>query len=158
MKHCPFQSGLRRNTASSRQHDLRLVSSPLVSQPLRQSRRSIDSDQHEIVASSTTQPSTSTAEDSPNEATNRKEETDLPRTKRERGRGTLQATMTEEMCLVDVLEAARFLAVSVSTLYGWAWQSKISFVKVGRALRFDIADLRRFIEDNRIHSRSECKL
>jgi len=94
----------------------------------------------------------------PHEPTKGKEEIDQPKTKKHRGRDTLQVTITEETCLVDVREAARYLAVSVSTLYGWAWQRKISFVKVGRAVRFDIADLRRFIEDNRIHSRSECKL
>lgn len=59
--------------------------------------------------------------------------------------------------LVDVNEAARFLAVSVSTVYGWVWQRRISFVKVGRALRFDIADLKGFVEQNRVHARSHTK-
>jgi len=45
------------------------------------------------------------------------------------------------------------LAVSVSTLYGWAWQRKIPFVKVGRALRFDMADLEKFIQANRTQAR-----
>jgi excisionase family DNA binding protein len=54
--------------------------------------------------------------------------------------------------LVDVHAAAQFLAVSVSTLYGWVWQRRISFVKVGRAVRFDMSDLQRFVEDNGIHA------
>ena len=39
--------------------------------------------------------------------------------------------------LVTVNDAARYLAVSVSTLYGWVYQRRIPFVKVGRALRFE---------------------
>jgi excisionase family DNA binding protein len=65
-------------------------------------------------------------------------------------------TATED--LVDIREAAQFLAVSVSTLYGWIWQRKISFIKVGRAVRFDMADLRRFVEENRIHASVGNKL
>jgi len=56
--------------------------------------------------------------------------------------------------LLTVQEAAQLLAVSVSTLYGWAWQRRIPFVKVGRALRFDLADLERFIQANRFQARS----
>jgi excisionase family DNA binding protein len=55
--------------------------------------------------------------------------------------------------LVNINEAARFLAVSPSTLYGWVWQRRISFVKVGRAVRFDMADLQRFVSENRIEAR-----
>jgi excisionase family DNA binding protein len=40
--------------------------------------------------------------------------------------------------LVNIAEAARFLSVSPSTLYGWVWQRRIAFVKVGRAVRFDM--------------------
>jgi excisionase family DNA binding protein len=55
--------------------------------------------------------------------------------------------------LLTVQEAARLLAVSVSTLYGWVWQRRIPFVKVGRALRFDMADLEKFIQANRTQAR-----
>lgn len=51
--------------------------------------------------------------------------------------------------LLDISKAARLLAVSVSTLYGWVWQRRIPFVKVGRALRFDPHDLDAFIEANK---------
>jgi excisionase family DNA binding protein len=59
--------------------------------------------------------------------------------------------------LVNVHEAAKYLAVSVSTLYGWAWQRKLPFVKVGRALRFDLADLEKFIRINRTEARSSVR-
>jgi excisionase family DNA binding protein len=55
--------------------------------------------------------------------------------------------------LLTVQDAAHLLAVSVSTLYGWVWQRRIPYIKVGRALRFDLADLERFIEANRIQAR-----
>jgi len=56
---------------------------------------------------------------------------------------------------MTVKEAAHFLNISVCTLYGWAWQRRIPFVKVGRALRFDKADLERFVRANRFEARSE---
>ena len=59
--------------------------------------------------------------------------------------------------LVNVSEAAHFLAVSPSTLYGWVWQRRISFIKVGRAVRFDMADLERFVAENRIRARLPAK-
>jgi excisionase family DNA binding protein len=55
--------------------------------------------------------------------------------------------------LMTVNDAARHLAVSVSTLYGWVYQRRIPFVKVGRALRFEVADLDAFIQRNRIQAR-----
>jgi excisionase family DNA binding protein len=51
--------------------------------------------------------------------------------------------------LWDIHEAAQCLAVSVSTLYGWVWQRRIAFVKMGRALRFDPLDLEAFVEANK---------
>ncbi len=59
--------------------------------------------------------------------------------------------------LLSVREAAEYLTLSVSTLYGWVYQRRISFIKVGRALRFDIADLDRFIEANRVREKSGSK-
>jgi len=59
-----------------------------------------------------------------------------------------------QLRLVTVREAADYLSVSVSTLYGWVWQRRIPFVKVGRALRFDLDDLRVFIEGNKQYPRN----
>lgn len=55
--------------------------------------------------------------------------------------------------LMTVQEAAKLLSVSVSTLYGWAWQRRIPFVKVGRALRFIRADLENFVQSHRFEAR-----
>jgi excisionase family DNA binding protein len=57
--------------------------------------------------------------------------------------------------LVTVQEAARYLAVSISTLYGWVWQRRVPFVKIGRALRFDPRDLETFVEANKQSPRQE---
>jgi excisionase family DNA binding protein len=67
------------------------------------------------------------------------------------------STTTRPTELVNVNEAAQFLAVSPSTLYGWVWQRRIPFVKVGRAVRFDMADLERFVAQNRIQARLPAK-
>jgi excisionase family DNA binding protein len=54
--------------------------------------------------------------------------------------------------LVGVTDAARFLSISKSTLYGWIWQRRIPFVKMGRSVRFDVRDLEQFIQSNRFIS------
>jgi excisionase family DNA binding protein len=62
-----------------------------------------------------------------------------------------------ESKLLNVKDAAQYLSVSASTLYGWAWQRRIPFVKVGRALRFEKRDLEKYIQTNRFEARSEIK-
>ena len=59
--------------------------------------------------------------------------------------------------LVDVVEAAHILSVSVSTLYGWIWQRRIAFVKMGRAVRFEQRVLKEFIQQNRVPPRDTPK-
>jgi excisionase family DNA binding protein len=59
--------------------------------------------------------------------------------------------------LVDIAEATRILAVSVSTLYGWVWQRRIAFVKMGRAVRFEQSVLKEFIRQNRVQPRHAAK-
>jgi excisionase family DNA binding protein len=54
-----------------------------------------------------------------------------------------------ESNLITVEQAAKFLAVSTSTLYGWVYQRRIPFVKIGSALRFEMAELQKFIHSNR---------
>ncbi len=57
----------------------------------------------------------------------------------------------DDIQLLNIAEAARFLSVSPSTLYGWVWQRRIPFVKLGRAVRFDKADLEEYIDRNKVH-------
>jgi excisionase family DNA binding protein len=57
--------------------------------------------------------------------------------------------INSEVKLVGINDAAKFLSISTSTLYSWVWQRRIPFVKIGRAVRFDIGDLEQFIQKNR---------
>ena len=58
-----------------------------------------------------------------------------------------------ESGLLTVQDAAEYLAVSKSTLYGWVWQKRIPFVKVGRALRFELTELQKLVQANRFQAR-----
>ena len=60
--------------------------------------------------------------------------------------------------LLTVQDAAQYLAISKSTLYGWVWQKRIPFVKVGRALRFERAELQELIQANRFEPGSYPKV
>jgi excisionase family DNA binding protein len=60
-----------------------------------------------------------------------------------------------ESGLLTVKEAANFLAISTSTLYGWVYQRRIPFVKLGRALRFELPELQKYIQSNRFTVRSK---
>ena len=55
--------------------------------------------------------------------------------------------------LVGVERAAEFLGVKVSTLYAWSEQERIPHVRLGRALRFDLDTLRRWIEEKSVEVR-----
>jgi len=50
--------------------------------------------------------------------------------------------------LLNVKEAAQYLGLEVDTVYKKARLRELPFVKVGRALRFDVKALERFIERN----------
>jgi excisionase family DNA binding protein len=49
---------------------------------------------------------------------------------------------------MNVAQACERLNVSPSTLYGWVWQRRIPFVKIGRCLRFEPRQLEEFIASN----------
>ena len=50
--------------------------------------------------------------------------------------------------LLNVREAARYLGLEVDTVYKKARLRELPCVKVGRALRFDVKALERYIEQN----------
>jgi excisionase family DNA binding protein len=54
------------------------------------------------------------------------------------------------MKLLTIIEAARILSMSPSTLYSWRWRRKqFPFVKLGRALRVDEDELSKFISEKK---------
>ncbi len=54
--------------------------------------------------------------------------------------------------LLNVREAAEYLGLEVDTLYKKARLREVPCVKVGRALRFDVEALGRFIEQHTIET------
>jgi excisionase family DNA binding protein len=52
--------------------------------------------------------------------------------------------------LLNVEEAARFLGLQVDTVYKKSRLRELPSVKVGRALRFDVNALERYIEEHTI--------
>ena len=56
----------------------------------------------------------------------------------------------EDVRLLNVREAAKFLGTTEKTLYSRVWKREIVFVKIGRSLRFDLRDLEQMIEDGKV--------
>jgi len=56
--------------------------------------------------------------------------------------------------LLTVREAAEYLGMAPGTLYNWASARRVTTVKMGRSLKFDIRDLERMIEQNRALART----
>jgi excisionase family DNA binding protein len=54
--------------------------------------------------------------------------------------------------LLTVVEAAEYLGLSVDTVYRMARLRELPSVKVGRALRFDVKALDRYIEQHAIET------
>lgn len=52
--------------------------------------------------------------------------------------------------LLGIAETAKILSVAKSTLYSWVSQRKISYIKVGRLVKFDMDDILEFIERNKV--------
>jgi predicted DNA-binding transcriptional regulator AlpA len=58
---------------------------------------------------------------------------------------------TESTRLIDEKEAARYLRLSVQTLRNWRAQHRPpNYVRLGRAIRYDIAELEDFIRESRV--------
>ena len=63
---------------------------------------------------------------------------------------------TAARALLNETEAARILAMRVTTLRRWRWAGRgPRFIKVGAAVRYDPADLTAFIEAGRRTSTSD---
>ena len=57
--------------------------------------------------------------------------------------------MEKEKGLMSVEEAADYLGVKRSTLYSWVFYRKIPFIKIGRLVKFDYAELQQWIDEKR---------
>ncbi|OGS23265.1 MAG: hypothetical protein A2252_09275 [Elusimicrobia bacterium RIFOXYA2_FULL_39_19] len=55
-----------------------------------------------------------------------------------------------ERRLLSLKEAAYMLDIKTGTLYNWVWQRKITFVKQGSLVKFDVKDLEKWIEKNKV--------
>ena len=52
--------------------------------------------------------------------------------------------------LLNIRELAQRLGVQVKTIYCWVHAREIPYVKVGRLVRFDPADISQWVEDRKI--------
>jgi len=58
--------------------------------------------------------------------------------------------MNREHELLSVEEAADYLGVKKSTIYGWIFRRKVPFVKVGRLVKFRGEALRKWLTDREV--------
>jgi excisionase family DNA binding protein len=58
----------------------------------------------------------------------------------------------EEVRLLNIKQAARFLGTTDKTLYTKIWRREIPFIKLGRSVRFDVRDLEALIERSRVRA------
>jgi excisionase family DNA binding protein len=58
--------------------------------------------------------------------------------------------------LLNVRETAQYLGLEVDTVYKKARLRELPCVKVGRALRFDLKALERFVEQHTVTFRQRC--
>ena len=52
--------------------------------------------------------------------------------------------------LLTIKETAKLLSIKESTLRSAVFKKTIPYIKVGRLVRFDIHEIKRFLEDNSI--------
>lgn len=62
---------------------------------------------------------------------------------------SLQKNDSSEQPLLRLRDAARMLAISERTLWGLTNEGKVASVQIGRSVRYDPADLRKFIAAQR---------
>ncbi len=62
-----------------------------------------------------------------------------------------------ERRLMTIKQASNYLAIPVPTLYTRVWQRRIPFVRLGRSIRFDVADLDAFIDENKVSPRKDLR-
>ena len=57
--------------------------------------------------------------------------------------------------LVSAEIAAGFLGIRLCTIYEWVAQERVPHIRLGRALRFDLNRLKRWVAERAVEPRSE---
>ncbi len=52
--------------------------------------------------------------------------------------------------LLSINEVSEYLGIKKNTIYTWVSQRKLPYVKCGSLVRFDIIDINKWIEENKI--------
>jgi excisionase family DNA binding protein len=65
----------------------------------------------------------------------------------------VRPSLGKEVRLLTVRQAAEYLGTTPSTLYSKIWRREIPFIKWGRSVRFDMADLDELIEQSKVKPR-----
>lgn len=61
-----------------------------------------------------------------------------------------QNTVRANKRLIGVRQLSQYLDLSVNTIYSWVYKGKISYIKMGRLLKFDLLLIDKMIEDNTV--------
>lgn len=67
-------------------------------------------------------------------------------TNRKRGSADTAHSSSAEPLLVTVPDAARMLAIGRTSVYQLIWDGQLTPIRIGRNVRFAIAELERFVE------------
>jgi len=55
-----------------------------------------------------------------------------------------------EKRLLNLPETANYLGITTSTLYSWVSERKISYIKIGRLVKFDLEMINKWIEEHTV--------
>ena len=51
---------------------------------------------------------------------------------------------------ISITEASQYLGLTKGTLYVWACQKRIPYLKIGKLLKFDIIEIEQWLKDKRV--------
>ena len=55
-----------------------------------------------------------------------------------------------EKKFIGVKELSNYLGVKVNTLYSWVFMKKISYIKMGRLVKFDLNKIDAWVKENEV--------
>lgn len=59
--------------------------------------------------------------------------------------------------MMDIKQLSQKLGISESGLYQWVSQRRIPFLKIGRSVRFDDDEIKKWLEERRVAPRSNSR-